>query len=332
MKINLLLLVVVAGYFPSSVMAVQCGRWYSNSCLADEDIRYDQDASNTLTDQAEIWGKLQGFFRATVTSFGPTGEKGEPGFFNVLDPTTNSSLPYPTAPYLDFFNLTFDGSRHYFHRYSVFSPASAEFCAQSVPLGFVNAFPPGVCGEDGFALKTEVYVTSSYEKDGRIVIAPFGSALGGGETASPYFGLPVDDIAYFSSFRGDSTFNAASTICIDGDCNQWTVLNDAYGPGDAGELSLSFSTRTFATRINSEDEFVAEIMAAYQAYNVTPEQQVAAPMEGPCSFETCPNETDWCTIDPNCSQSPYQEPEGSVKAGPIVGFVVAFFVIVIGLL
>ena len=43
--------------------------------------------------------------------------------------------------------------------------------------------------------------------------------------------------------------------------------------------------------------------------------------------EKCLNETEWCSKDPTCSESPYQEPDATLKAGPIVGFVLLGVVI-----
>lgn len=42
---------------------------------------------------------------------------------------------------------------------------------------------------------------------------------------------------------------------------------------------------------------------------------------------TCPTEEDWCNYDPNCSISPYQEPEASTKGGVIGGIVAACAVV-----
>lgn len=319
---------------PCMVESVECGHWYSNDCLADEDIRYDDEASNTITDQAIIWGKLHGLYRSTVTGFGPTGEKLEEGFFNLLNTGGTTSFPYSSAnpPYEQFINLSFIGSRHYQHRYSIFPAASTEFCNRTAPVGLLNVIPPGVCGANGISIASEAYATSSYEKDGRFVIIPFGRTLFGLPiNRQGYISMPVDDNTFYASFQDDQTFFSSTTVCLDNECNQWTTLLEVYDKFE-NVTTLSASSRLVATRIESKEEFVAEIWAAYDRLNVVKSQQIQAPMVDTCLTGFCPNETDFCTLDPNCSDSPYQEPRGSVKAGPIVGFVVAFFLLLFGVL
>ena len=43
----------------STVAAVECGKWYTSSCLAESDIRYDENASNDIKDQDDIWGRQE---------------------------------------------------------------------------------------------------------------------------------------------------------------------------------------------------------------------------------------------------------------------------------
>jgi hypothetical protein len=55
-------------------------------------------------------------------------------------------------------------------------------------------------------------------------------------------------------------------------------------------------------------------------------------MEGECHSAGCPTEEDWCKTDPECSESPYHEPDASVKSGAIAGFTVAGIVLLIAAL
>jgi hypothetical protein len=48
-------------------------------------------------------------------------------------------------------------------------------------------------------------------------------------------------------------------------------------------------------------------------------------MEGECLVGGCPTEEDECKTDPECSESPYQEPEASDKSGAIAGFSRAWY-------
>jgi hypothetical protein len=52
-------------------------------------------------------------------------------------------------------------------------------------------------------------------------------------------------------------------------------------------------------------------------------------MEGECFTGGCPTEEDWCKTDPECSESPYQEPDASVESGAIAGFTVAGIMLLI---
>jgi hypothetical protein len=200
-------------------------------------------------------------------------------------------------------------------------------------LGLLNIFSPGTCGVSGFSIASEAYATSSYEQDGRIVIIPFGRTLFGLPIdRQGYVNVYVDDSTFYASFQGDKSIFSSTTACLDPKCDWWTTLLEVYDRLE-NVTSLSVSSRLVTTRIESPEAFYAEIKEAYEKYNVLPSQQIISPMVDNCLTGFCPtNETDFCTVDPNCSTSPYQEPDGSVKAGPIVGFVVAFFVIVIALL
>jgi hypothetical protein len=71
--------------------------------------------------------------------------------------------------------------------------------------------------------------------------------------------------------------------------------------------SLSVSSHLVATRIETPEEASdSEIKEAYEKNNVFPSQQVISPMVDNCLTGFCPtNETDFCTVDPICSTSPY---------------------------
>ena len=47
----------------TSVHATQCGKWYSSDCLADDDVRYDEDYTNNLVDLNPIWGNAAGYWK-----------------------------------------------------------------------------------------------------------------------------------------------------------------------------------------------------------------------------------------------------------------------------
>lgn len=80
-------------------------------------------------------------------------------------------------------------------------------------------------------------------------------------------------------------------------------------------------------RVNAS-EWVDAIAQAYVANNIT-----ASPPDptSECLTGACPTERDWCFHDPNCSESPYQEPRASVKPGVIAGFTVAGVLLQLGI-
>jgi len=81
-----------------------------------------------------------------------------------------------------------------------------------------------------------------------------------------------------------------------------------------------------STHIESVEEWKNAFLADYDTYNV-PQEERFDPLEDACSQGLCPTEEQWCQTDPNCSESPYQEPPASVKGSVIAGFVIAGFVI-----
>jgi Ca2+-binding EF-hand superfamily protein len=83
-------------------------------------------------------------------------------------------------------------------------------------------------------------------------------------------------------------------------------------------------------KIDSAEGFIQAVQDAYAAYNVPEARRIPLPLEGEaCLSGGCPTEEDWCKTDPECSESPYQEPDASVKSGAIAGFTVAGIVLLI---
>ena len=87
------------------------------------------------------------------------------------------------------------------------------------------------------------------------------------------------------------------------------------------------------TRLPNEEAFINGVKAEWDANKV--QLNVASrggevPMQTECLGSSCPTEEDWCKADPNCSDSPYQEPPGKRKAGVVAGFVITAAAIVLG--
>ena len=102
-------LLYTAGFLltPRLSDAVQCGKWYSNSCLGETDKRYDPDASNAIIDQSDFSKHREGFWIRTYYSYGADG--------NPMTPSSPGNLyPYVSRfPFISFEKFTYAGSRHY---------------------------------------------------------------------------------------------------------------------------------------------------------------------------------------------------------------------------
>jgi hypothetical protein len=131
---------------------------------------------------------------------------------------------------------------------------------------------------------------------------------------------------------GFELFVSEAQVCLDDNCMQSSGNQDTFLAVD-DDLSIRFSQAVWTCdRIGSAEEWEEAIQAAYITYNVSEEYQVPIPMQGQCLTGACPSENDWCKTDPECSESPYKEPDASVESGAIAGFIVAGIVLLIAAL
>jgi hypothetical protein len=138
--------------------AVRCGKWFSSECLADTDVRYGKSYTNSIQEQNDIWSEFEGYWVNTdSTKVDDGGNVKWPSFF----------FPFNWTP-LAFYNETFGGSRYVSSRYHILEKADDASCQLEVPPGFSNTRGEGVCGVNGLSNYAEVFVTSSYEKDGTV--------------------------------------------------------------------------------------------------------------------------------------------------------------------
>ncbi|CAJ1931231.1 unnamed protein product [Cylindrotheca closterium] len=308
---------------------VACGQWYSSSCLAENDIRYDSTASNAIADQNSAWKKFEGFYEAFATTYGPDGRVIEPAFMEEDAATfAPNQMPYSQAPYKMFINITLSGSRLYEQMHTIHPPPPEAFCNQIVPEGKQNVLLPGECGWSGTAGFYERFGTSTFEKDGSVTMLPFGSTMLGTELdRKSYVSLPAGDSNHFSSYLEGGVLVQYASACLDAECNQLSTTIYQYNTSTSSGEEYQFlaSTRVFATRIASTQQFRDALESAYLEYNVPSDQR---PFEDGCLSGYCPDEGDWCEYDPECAVSPYSEPEASVLAGPVVGVVLAVTVLI----
>ncbi|KAL3927846.1 MAG: hypothetical protein SGBAC_012907 [Bacillariaceae sp.] len=286
---------------------VDCGRWYSSTCLAESDIRYDASTSDAIADQNPAWKKFEGFYEASATAYGPDGRVLEPSFLEKGASTfAADQTPYSQAPYKMFINITLSGSR-----------------LQVVPEGKQNVIPGGKCGLNGTSGFYERFGTSTFEKDGSVTMLPYGSTfLGTKLRRESYVSLPAGKSNHLSSYLEGEVLIQYATACLDAECGQLSTTVDYYDTAtpEGEEYRIVGSTRIFATRITSSTQFIDALNAAYIEYSVPIDQRS---FEGGCLSGHCPEESDWCEYDPECAVSPYLEPEASILAGPVTGIFVA---------
>ena len=301
------LLVAVLGLVLHGNDALRCGGALTRACLGETDIRYDPKSTNNLINQDALWEKMSGLF---------IGE-GQIRV-NILDP---GNPPVPTTfdpnvialPFTKFTNNTADGSR--------FSDYQTAFYT-----GFVYMY--------GF------FGTSSYEKDGSLVtigqgIDGFVASPNGSSTNTAGFGIrppigetmyPIESNSLYGSVpsgrpRGEY-FNSVIT-CLDSDCNVFHETADTFRPArDGSNETVRVFTLEITLRRVTVDEWKQAMFAAYNTSSI-PADQWINPNDPICDHSPCPTEEQWCTIDSNCSESPYQEPPASLKPGVLAGFITA---------
>lgn len=330
----------------SSVGAVRCGKWFSNACLAESDTRYDDTVSNHFADQAPIWSRLHGYYKATAINYMVNGLPADQPthFFQAF----GTGFPYEVFPSIQYVNISTVGSRYREHRIGVNPPANQAFCNETVPPGALNVLDledtGAVCGVNGFIFYSEGFSTTSQEKDGRALQLPLNLPTTTPEnvdfTSDQQDGSfpSASGNAIFTSNTGDPLVSIFDTLtCLDDNCDQITRSTENYFKVENMTI-FGGSTRLTMTRVPTEDEWVNELKEVYEANGIlTP---ITVPFTHECLgsqnsdglWGRCPTEEEWCTIDPECATPLYVEPNGTVDAGVIAGFTVAGFVIIIGLL
>jgi len=224
-------------------------------------------------------------------------------------PVPTTAFGGESFPYIAFTNHTFSGSRIYLHR--------------------INIFPNVIDGQPSTSLVFDSFQTSTYEKDGSTESFPAQFGLIGGSdefqgNRSSSTTYPVGENAIFgtSYSGGDGSFLTESFTCLDDNCDRVSSTQESFLNGIRTVHSIAIYLR-----IATEVEWISIVQEAYANYTVPPAIQVNFPIKEDCGFNgNCITEERWCTQDPNCSPSPYQEPDAKMKGGWI-----AFFVIIGGL-
>jgi hypothetical protein len=300
---------------PAAASAFSCGGTLTEPCLGEKDSRYDKEASNALTDQARIYAITQGYFNCTTNFY--DAATGLP----LLDGTPLGLPGLNVFPHYLFLNNSFSGSRSVGHRINVYE-------------NLIQGGPGAVAIQEGWA-------TSSYEKDGSMIQigSRVGFTTGSFESQGNTNSYAVDSRTLYASGKsvvvfGDIEYPISISelqVCLDDECRQLSGNQDTFADLGGAYIHSSQAVRK-CDKINSAEEWIQAVQDAYVAYNVAEAIRVPLPMEGECLSGGCPTEEDWCKTDPECSESPYQEPDASVKSGAIAGFTVAGIVLLIAAL
>lgn len=333
MKLSAPLFALVAFAQAQVASSAECGHWYSSDCVCDADIRYCKDgengASDDIMDQHPFWKDYVGYYNFTAHSFSY-------GLFN-REQIPFAPFMFKTFPSYGFMNHTIDGSRSYNHRYRIEEANPDVNCSNpmlDVPFTFV-----GECGVNGYAYVQEGFGTSAPERDGTVVtttaLQPSAGPPGGSITDenAEYKQVPVDENTLFGSAKSDLFLVTETFSFTNKDKTEAGAVQDVY-MFDNDRSILVLSIRMSFTRMPDASSFEKAILDKYNEFNVADGNRAALPVKASCSHGTdCPTEEDFCAIDPRCTESvKYEEPSASVEAGPIVGFVVAAFVVLIGVL
>jgi len=318
------------------VESAPCGRWYSSSCLAESDKRYDTSYTNNIREQDSLWADQEGFWLATSKSYDSNDQPNQPMTFDPTNLATGFGLPYTRDTSTTYVNITLSGSRYFEHRYKVYSPAPQEFCDKPVIFPAMNALSNGICGINGYASWIDSYATTGYEKDGSLqkVGTSVSFSQDRGFNRGIGIGTSIGDDTVFVSSSGTNQGGAGTISKV------WTFTNKEKTKAE--EQSTTFNTiGDESTLIGytkykyvqiSKSQFSSGIEEVWESNKVQEENRGALPMGECLGVGGCPTEEDWCVTDPNCSKSPYQEPEGVARAEVIAGFTVAGAVLVIAAL
>jgi hypothetical protein len=151
--------------------------------------------------------------------------------------------------------------------------------------------------------------------------------------ANSYY--PVDNRTSYASgnfkLRGFSFFWSELFVCLDDEWRELSGNQDSFINIDGTSIRATQAVLN-RNKIDSPQEWIQDVQDVYVAYSVPEASRIPVPMEGECFTGGCPTEKDWCTLDPECSDSPFQEPDASVESGAIAGFTVASIVLLIAAL
>ena len=179
--------------------------------------------------------------------------------------------------------------------------------------------------QTGYVSYTQNFFTSSHEKDGRLeLVGGLSGVLEEDGFTDVSFGTTYgisDDVIYTSqNFEvGGGIIGYSTTLTFTNKAKTTAALTlDAWNKFN--DDAILIGTRRATYEKVTEEEYLNEIVRLWDKNNVPPDSR-PPPMTGPCLSSICPKEENWCKFDPNCSVSPYQEPEGKLKNSFLAGLV-----------
>ena len=299
---------LISWHSPTRVSAIRCGTAISKDCLGDDDVRYDDSVGYDLADHAPVFRAVPGFYKSVNTFYTPDGHQA---------PALPSGGEFFQNPYIEFINVTVDGTRYYQHNYGIFQN--------------INASRPGG------ALLFDSYYVATFEKAGtaRGLSDALPTALrqdGSGQAPSDLQAqtlVPLNNRAWYASFGDEDSFSQETWLCWDDDCQTFSSTLETFDTTldtDATHSPVIF-LRYSGNKLESAEEWLSEISKAAMDANVPDDALPADVAAVQCATGSCPTEEQWEKVDPNFQESPYEEPDGALKPGFIAGITVAAVVI-----
>lgn len=313
---------------PVDAAPKKCGTWATERCIGEIDKRYDPNNSPNLADLHPLYGKMDGYWLGTYTSYEPTTK-------------TPWVAKYPTmyeikkVPY--YLNISVSGTRFHEHHAIFMSKAAQSFCESPNQPYYTFPLDNGICGVNGWVRLADLYRASTHElNDVSVTVKGTGylsecePGLCGGT------GKPVEDnVFYAGDFQvaedNPTSFHHVKLYFFASDYNSFFMEKAIYT--ETNQVFDQFSEGEGNFERISESEFIAGIEEAMNTYNLTKTYRDGIlnklPLQaGECFLGPCPTEDDWARVDPNLSESPYQE-QYKVKTGVVAGFTIMAAVLLI---
>jgi len=287
--------------------ASRCGDPWREPCLSEADERYNPNANYDIKAQHEFWKSFEGYYECDMRAYDGNGEPMDTMEFEIPD---FGAMNFTFSPHKVFNNITIDGTRSISHRYVILPPSPGESF-----FGLARGF--------------DIYATSTFELDGRVVTLPYQSDESANTSADDGLLDATDDATVSYPVGNDTTFSknygntdridfmSVTLTCLDEDCNTTRELASFFKDGNL-DLFQGCTNKKL-----TKEEFVDGINEAYRTFSVAPQARLPVPMEGLSLNGGFPDEDAWCKLDPNCAPNPYSNPTTPVKAGVIAGFTIS---------